>query len=70
MGGDHIKCRGEGGGGLQGERESDSVMVRHSERGNRKSADLVTKISVRARKWRVCMEAYAEMVSTFLTANV
>ena len=29
--GDHVRCRGKGGGGFQGERESDSVIIRHSE---------------------------------------
>ena len=31
---DHVRCRGEVGDGLQGERERDSLMVRHSEQGN------------------------------------
>ena len=35
MGGDNMRSRGKGGGGLQGERESNKVMVRHGERGNR-----------------------------------
>ena len=29
-----MRSRGKGGGGLQGERESNKVMVRHGERGN------------------------------------
>ena len=38
MGSNCVRCRGKGGGGLQGqretERESDSVMGRRNERGN------------------------------------
>ena len=30
-----MRSRGKGGGGLQGERESNEVMVRHREWGNR-----------------------------------
>ena len=33
-GGDSVRCNREGGDGLQGERESDSMMVGHSEQGN------------------------------------
>ena len=29
-----MRCRGDQGGALQGERESDSVVVGHSERGD------------------------------------
>ena len=34
-GGDSVRSRNEGGGGLKGERESNKVMVRHRERDNR-----------------------------------